>query len=178
MLRVAPIAAVGFLLLGAAVALGSIDVGHLVIQRYMGEPYEGELTVRIVVPGDAPDGPGGDSGHGTARFVDEGDGRARFIVSGAIEGGENGFAVSGTYDERGWRSDEGEVVVQVSPEGRISGGGRQGSSLYTLDGSMSGERLDLVVILEALEETPGGYPPGTQFRFTYDLERSLPVADP
>lgn len=176
MSRAATIAAC-FLLLASA-AMGSIDVGHLAIQRYMGEPYVGGLEVQVILPGDPPKGSDSDSGTGSARIVDEGNGRARLVVSGTIDGGENGFTVSGAYDETGWRSDDDGPVVEISPDGRISGEGRQGIEYLTLEGTATDEAFDLVVLIELLAPTENGVPAGTMFRFIYDLDRSLDIAEP
>lgn len=143
------------------------------IQIYAGEPYTGSLEVRI-----EPPGRNGWTryGRGSAHFTDIEDGRAKLVVFGAIddEQGDAGFAVEGSYDETGWTSRTDNVVLQLSTTGEIIGEGAVPPQSYQFSGSVSDSTFNLDVRLELAQATANGLPPGTTFRFAYDLSRGEP----
>lgn len=142
------------------------------IQTYAGEPYTGSVEVRV----DLPDGESWRKyGEGSAHFVKQSDGQAQLVLFGAIddEQGDAGFVVDGEYDENGWKSELGDIVLEIGPDGAISGGGTLHPQKFRLSGTASQSAIELVVAIELLEANPNALPAGTTFDFTYDLSRAV-----
>lgn len=161
----------------AAAGFGTVFAGERdFIQTFAGEPYMGTLEVRI-----EPPGRNGWTryGRGSAHFTDIEDGRAKLVVFGAIddEQGDAGFAVEGTYGDTGWKSRTDNVVLQLSTTGEIIGEGAIPPQSYRFSGSVSESTFSLDVRIELDEATANGLPPGTTFRFAYDLSRGEPVKE-
>lgn len=142
------------------------------IDKFAGEPYTGPVKVRVTPPG-------GDAwrqyGEGSAHFVKKANGRAQFVVFGAIDDkkGDAGFSTEGVYDASGWwRSDVKGVRLQISPSGEISGGGTIPPQRFRFSGLASDSAIDLTVEIELLQATKKNMPKGTTFRFEYDLSRA------
>lgn len=140
------------------------------VQPFAGDPYLGDVTVRIL----SPDGGSLEqSGRASARIEDRGD-SARLTVFGAIENeaGDAGFTLEGQQDARGWRSESGAVSLRIDPEGRITGGGTLAPQAFSFDGRVSPSALHLVTRIELLARSQGDLPAGTVFEFVYDLSRA------
>lgn len=140
--------------------------------RFAGDPFKGRVEVITSLPEEA----GGDTlrdwGRGSAQFIETGEGKLRLVLTGRIkEEGDAGFAVDGVYDEAGWRSGGDGVRLEVLPDGTIAGSGEQPPQQMEFEGAVSEGSFDLTVEVTVDEATAKGLPPGTVFRFHYDLER-------
>ncbi|MDN5782035.1 MAG: hypothetical protein L0H23_08445 [Luteimonas sp.] len=163
-------------LLALALAAGGCDGREPapLLQPFAGDPYMGDVTVRITPPGGQP---WEQSGRASARIVDGPDGRARLTVFGAIEDekGDAGFTLDGHQDARGWRSDSDSMTLAIDPDGHISGGGTLAPQRFTFDGRIATTDFHLVANVELLARSNGNLPKGTTFEFVYDLSRATPT---
>ena len=142
---------------------------------YSGDPYMGTLKVSIVHP-DYP--VKNDQGTGSARITDQKDGKSRLVIFGTIKkkDGDAGFAVDGSYDGKGWKSDSSDIAFEIAPDGSITGEGTMPGQKFQFSGDVTESVFKLGVKVEVLEKTEGGYPPGTVFNFNYDLKRDKAIA--
>ncbi|WP_407353218.1 hypothetical protein [Luteimonas sp. R10] len=158
------------LLVPVSVAACGGQPGPQFLQPYFGDPYLGEVRVRVDAPEEAHAG-SSDRGRGSAHFMEE-DGKTRFVVAGSFgEAGDAGFTVDGAYEGQAWVSESGGVRLEIGPDGTIAGGGIAHPHRLEFSGNVSETRLELDVDLETLEANPNGLPAGTRFAFHYDLER-------
>lgn len=143
------------------------------VQPFAGDPYTGEVTVRVR----SPDGGSLErSGHASARIVETQGGRARLTVFGAIENeaGDAGFTIEGRQDGQGWQGDTGAVSLRIAPDGSITGQGTIAPQAYSFDGRVSPSDFQLLTRVKLLERSQGDLPAGTVFEFDYDLSRATP----
>lgn len=141
------------------------------VDKFAGDPYTGLVKVRINPPGGKA---WTQYGKGSARFVEKADGRAQLVVFGAIDNdkGDAGFAIDGTYDASGWKSDVKGVRLEVEPGGEITGGGTVPPQQFQFSGAATDAAFDLMVEIELLEANKNSLPKGTTFQFEYDLSRA------
>lgn len=141
-----------------------------------GPAYEGDfrLTIRL------PDGKSGvERGEASVRLEPKADGKSDFVLqSGAADGRTRGdMRVAGAHADGGWRSVPGDVTLTVSPDGSITGGGREASlgMKLTFDGNATDTRVRLRNQV-TIEKPQGGAPAGTVLDYTYDLRRAATTA--
>lgn len=160
------VAALGLLTATAAFSPRS-DAG--IVQAYGGNPYLGAVDVRIQVPGE---GDRQDSGTGSAQFTKITNGQMRLVVSGSVrKASDTGFVMDGSASKSGWSSRDGNL--SIGTDGKIIGGTVQHPYRIRINGFVSGEKFTLKVEQELLEasKNKGGFPLGTKFLFSYNLNR-------
>lgn len=166
---------VGLMLAGQLFAAGpALAQGFM--QRYLGVTYTGDVTVVLARPGQPEQQVM--QGKGIGRFLDAGRGTAQLVVGQVLGendgGGEGGFAASGPYDRRGWRSAPGAggLDYTLTPDGRLSGRGQDRS----VDGRISENAFSLEVRVTMANSS--GLPAGSVIRIRYALSRQVDRAEP
>lgn len=143
-------------------------------RAYAGEGWRGRVSVRVFSPEDMRDPVLQDTGSANALFVEdeEDEGVFTLFLIGNIEAeGDAGFTVTGELDEVGWHAGGDDVYLTVAFDGSIYGGGEQNGQRLTFEGEFTEDVFSLIAEFEMLQETDGGFPAGTIFRFTFDLSR-------
>ncbi|MDH5822017.1 hypothetical protein QFW77_03280 [Luteimonas sp. RD2P54] len=152
------------------------DQGEAFVGTYAGDPYTGFVEVEVRPAGGRA---WRQHGEGSAHFVDEGGGKARLVVFGAIddENGDAGFAIDGAFTDGRWKSETEGVSLEIDRDGRIGGGGTMHPQRFDFSGTATATDFALDVGIELLEDNPQSLPAGSTFRFAYELSRAEPGKD-
>lgn len=138
-------------------------------RQFADKTWTGVVRSRIA----PPEGSGlrgqGHHGRSTAELQMTGRDSARFILIGNIrEENDASFGAEGRFVGQEWRADT-EIPVVISADGKISGQGVLHGNRMMMDGQFTGDDLKVLVEIEPMTTTAGGYPVGTRFSFLYEL---------
>lgn len=142
---------------------------------FSGEPYTGTVKVKIEPP---QANSTTYTGRGSLHFVDNGD-IVRLILSGVIsngdtEAGDAGFILDGAINQSAWSFKYQDMQFAISKNGQVSGSNTTPREKYLFNGTLSPTKFNMEVVVDMLDETDGGYPAGTIFRYNYSFVRSDP----
>ncbi|MFT2007887.1 hypothetical protein ACMA1I_04365 [Pontibacter sp. 13R65] len=138
------------------------------IQKYNGEPYKGTAAVTIntgASPGNTV------NGTSSAQLMEvRGDSATVVITTKLSNINSLNLKIKGKQDKEVWSSAEGELNLQISPQGIISGQTTTQQEQYDFEGSMTETNFILkmhVVQLKQIDNLPAG----TQLTVTYNAQR-------
>lgn len=138
------------------------------VKSFAGTPYRGPVHLQIDAPGGAARQV---SGTAHAALVDQGAGRATLSIQTRMDGpgGNLPLTLDGRYDARGWHGRENGLELRLSPDGQLSGEGRDLPHRYTISGRLSPTRFDINI---DMHPAGAGIAAGSALRFQYALARS------
>ncbi len=143
-----------------------------VMSEYGGGEYEGRVDTHVFLP----DGRKHTLwGRGTARLVETAPGKAQLILKSKVIDDDSGAEIKldGSYGDDGWQTDSGDLNVTISPDGRVSGGGKSEGQTLELSGEFSAGRALLASTIH-LDSSSSGLPAGSKITHDYRLQRDAP----